>query len=105
MIKVVKALQCMRVPSLVFSQEYISAAICGILFSYRQYKKHNLQCIKMSCNQIMITSMILTLESSARLNNGVEIPYLGLGVSLPVITWQHNPTYCGVCVKDWIPAH
>jgi hypothetical protein len=24
--------------------------------------------------------MILTLESSARLNNGVEIPYLGLGV-------------------------
>ena len=28
----------------------------------------------------MIASMLLTLESRARLNNGVEIPYLGLGV-------------------------
>jgi methylglyoxal/glyoxal reductase len=28
----------------------------------------------------MIASMQLTLESSARLNNGVKIPYLGLGV-------------------------
>ena len=28
----------------------------------------------------MIANMRLTLESSARLNNGVEIPYLGLGV-------------------------
>src|SRR6266516_127626 len=43
-------------------------------------KKHNLQCIKMSCNQMMIASMVLTLDSRARLNNGAEIPYLGLGV-------------------------
>jgi methylglyoxal/glyoxal reductase len=28
----------------------------------------------------MIASMLLTLDSRARLNNGVEIPYLGLGV-------------------------
>jgi methylglyoxal/glyoxal reductase len=34
----------------------------------------------MSCNQIMIAGMLLTLDSRARLNNGVEIPYLGLGV-------------------------
>ena len=33
----------------------------------------------MSCNQ-MTASMLLTLDSHARLNNGVEIPYLGLGV-------------------------
>src|SRR6266480_3305985 len=28
----------------------------------------------------MIASMLLTLDSRARLNNGVKIPYLGLGV-------------------------
>ena len=28
-----------------------------------------------------------------------------IGVSLPVTTWQDNPTYCEVCVEDWIPAH
>ncbi|CAN5342299.1 hypothetical protein BH18THE2_BH18THE2_12650 [soil metagenome] len=28
----------------------------------------------------MISSMQLTLESKTKLNNGIEIPYLGLGV-------------------------
>lgn len=34
----------------------------------------------MSCNQMIARTMLLNIQSSIRLNNGVEIPRLGLGV-------------------------
>jgi hypothetical protein len=66
---------------------------------------HVIDIVKCDLKLMIASIMLLTLDSRARLNNGVEIPYLGLGVSLPITTWQDNPTYCEICAKDWIPAH
>jgi diketogulonate reductase-like aldo/keto reductase len=46
--------------------------------------------------------MSLTLESKAKLNNDVEIPYLGLGVyqSPPGKTTERQ-----VCIEGWLPTH
>lgn len=43
--------------------------------------------------------MLLTLKSSAKLNNGVEIPYLGL--SLP-ITARRNYSACSQALRNYV---